>query len=169
MLHIGYVYEPDWNPPNATDFHPAYRKGARLAHAWINPLTPCVNKLPQVNLSYLSGDLPDDKIATWTYSTLDVVPPTSYAFIFAKGSPWASNAAQLKAQLAAQHVPIVLVEVGTDFEFVEPAAGQEWLEGFSLTSGSAVLVRPDQHVAVVADTTQSVDDVTDTILAGLKV
>lgn len=163
--HIGYVYDATWQPNLSPDYVPIFRKGARLVHAWIRPKTMCVNDLVPVDLSYLVGDLPPDKLKSWQYSTLDVVPAGAYT-LFYSGSTWGKKATQLKALFAASSLPLVIVEVGKDFDFVDRKMGKVWSDGYGIGK-SAVLVRPDQHVEAIIPATPSSQTILDATLYSL--
>lgn len=163
MLHIGYVYEPHWDPPNATDFVPAYRPGARLPHAWIRTLNgyKMSNHLPPVDLSFLQGDLPQEKIQSWQFSTLDLISPRSFCLIYSADSPWTETKISARASQNQMAIATELEEavLGKDFDILDTKAKMEWVQGFGLDQGKAVLVRPDQHVAKVFDRNADADSV----------
>ena len=164
--HIGYVYDSAWQPNNSPDYTPIFRKGARLVHAWIKPKSPCVNGLTPVDLSYLQGDLSNDKIKSWQYSTLDTVATASFVLYYS-GSSWGKKAAQLKALFAQNNLPLVTLEVGKDFDFVERKPGKAWQEGYGIGKSNALLVRPDQHVEAIIPSAQSSQAVVDATLYSL--
>lgn len=151
MLHIGYVYEPHWSPANATDFVPAYRIGARLPHAWIRTLngSQVAKRLPPIDLIYLAGDLSEELISTWRYSTLDLVPMDRFILICDSTSHWAKSYTQIEELRRATGIPMAMAVYGKSFEILEQKAAAAWRDGFGLDQGVAVIVRPDQHVALV--------------------
>lgn len=159
MLHIGYVYEPGWNPKNATDFIPAYRTGARVPHAWIKPRAGSLAHLPEVDLSFLRDDLEATKIARWKYSTLDLVAADSFTLLFDRSSQWAGKVDGLLADLNRSRIPVRTVQHGSDFDIVEEQQRHDWLDGFNLLGGNLVVVRPDQHIAFLAGPAESAEDV----------
>lgn len=145
-LHLGYIYYSAYQPKSASTYHPAYVRGARLPHAWVKSKGAVFGALKPVDLTYMAGELPADRLQKWQYSTLDLVPAASYVLIHA--GAWAKKALQLRMLLAAHRIPLAILEIGRDFEFVDKKAGKTWHDGFALKHG-AVLVRPDQHVEAV--------------------
>jgi hypothetical protein len=155
MLHIGYVYEPNWCPKNATDYVPAFRPGARLVHQWIrfrNGFAGSVSPPPKVKLEYLRGDLPDDHIEAWTHSTLDLVPYNAYVLVHGNTAQ-ADICARVAGRANSLGIPCAIAGVGRHFDFVDAKKGIDWCERYTLNNGSVVVVRPDQHVAGIAKST----------------
>lgn len=150
--HLGYVYEPGWAPGKQRDFAPIYKRGARLAHAWIKAKSN-INKLTTVDPVYLDylddQDLSPKKKQAWTYSTLDCIPHGEYVFFYSCSS-WRKKTPALRELFARCRVPLRLLEVGKDFDFVDKKPGKAWSEGYGINKKNGVLVRPDQHVAVIA-------------------
>lgn len=151
---------------HSPEYVPLYRKGARLVHAWIKIKTQCTHGLGPVDLSYLQGDLPSDKVKSWQFSTLDTIPPNSFV-LFYSGSSWGKKAAQIKTLFGQSNLPLIALEVGKDFDFVERKAGKTWQEGYGIGKSNALLIRPDQHVEAIIPSAQSSQAVVDSALYSL--
>jgi hypothetical protein len=150
------------------EYTPLFRKGARLVHGWIKIKTQCTHGLGPVDLSYLQGDLPNDKLKSWQYSVLDTIPPTSFV-LFYSGSSWGKKAAQIKTLFAKNNLPLIALEVGKDFDFVERKMGKAWQEGYGIGKSNALLVRPDQHIEAIIPSTQSSQAIVDATLYSLGI
>ncbi len=167
MLHIGYVYNTEWSPANATDFSPTYGAGARLAHAWIKftPSSAWSRLVPApVDLSYIH-DLEESAKQTKHHSTLDLIMLDGYTLIT---GPKSLNGVFKALQQAGDEHGIVVkrAEYGTDF-LVTEEHGQGWLKGFHILEGNGVLVRPDQHILRLVDASANGPDVVASLLASL--
>lgn len=131
-------------------FHPSYRRGARLAHAWIKPVKSkslaTLTGVDPVWLEYLP-ELGAKQTAAWRYSTLDCVPHGVYTFFYMSSS-WGKRAPDLARLFALNRIPLRVLEIGKDFEFADKKPGKAWVEGYGKSSG--ILVRPDQHIAIIA-------------------
>ena len=176
MLHIGYVYEPGWDPKDVADYFPTYRKGARLPHVWIEVAESArISKhLPPVDLGYLADELDPKQIAACRWSSLDLVDPSGWVILYdARGSQaerWSDDGStwmEVKEGAARSHIPLRKVAHGRDFTLVDNAAGQTWLEQLGLTSGHAVIVRPDQHIAFIASPSESGSSIVSTLRLSL--
>ena len=78
-------------------------------------------------------------------STLDLVDDKDFTLLIGSGG------ADWRAAARAASIPVRLLEAGLDF--VDPSG--EWTQRSGLPSGGALLVRPDGHVALHAETAQS--------------
>lgn len=147
-------------------YKPQYRRGARLAHAWIKPkLAGVLPPLDPVDLSYLD-DLSSLKQKDWNYSILDIVQLGIYTFFYS-GSTWGKKVPSLRQLFAQQGVPLKVVEVGKDFDFVDKKPGKVWCEGYGINKGGAVLSRPDQHIQCVVASGELPQRIIDDVLRTL--
>jgi hypothetical protein len=143
-----------------------------MVHAWIKPKNHgIVNDLRPVDLSYLYRkattneviERPTDKQKAWQYSLLDTVPSASFV-LFHSGSSWTKKAFDLKNMFTANHLPVVTLEIGKDFDFVDRERGKMWTRGYGLNKGNALLVRPDHHVESIIPSNRPLQAVVDSTL-----
>jgi hypothetical protein len=161
-LHIGFVYEPDWTFTKPNVFEPAYRRGARLSHAWVQGFDDrWVGLAKPVDFEYIKHELPQDKRERWRYSILDLVPANAYLLVLS-GSALGDDEkrwAALEKGLSSVGVQVNVLAIGKDFHWAEPDAGKAWEAAYGVPEGGAVLVRPDQHVEAVIQGSEGVEAV----------
>lgn len=158
-LHLGFVYEPNWQFSNPSQFEPAYRRGARLSHAWVQGMDDGLVGLAQpVDFDYIRNELPQNKLSVWRYSTLDLVPAGTYV-LFCSMSDNKGRWARLEESMKEKAMALRLLVVGEDFGWVDEEAGRAWREAYGIHLGGAVLVRPDQHVEAVLAGEQDIEEV----------
>lgn len=130
--------------------------GARLPHAWIQLLDTQYTALPPVDISYVE-DLSSEDVALRRYSTLDLCAPGTFTLLTAKDSVWQDRFLSAK-DACNQAIPLQMLAHGVDFEVIAGGAGDRWLSGFGLDKDGAVLVRPDQHILLLATEATTVND-----------
>jgi FAD binding domain len=164
-LHIGYVYGDTELPASASLYIPAYRPGARLPHAWITNKSahPNLARLPPIDCSYVTELTAADRAAK-EYSTLDLCPYDAFTLIIDSSSDarWTEIAHGVTAKLpkaASTSLKVNVIALGKDFELVPGARAEEWIRGLQLDCGSAVLVRPDQHILDIFGRTTTAEQV----------
>ncbi|KIV80785.1 hypothetical protein PV11_08261 [Exophiala sideris] len=147
-LHIGYVYNDPAIPKHASHFTPKYVAGARLAHAWIHPLTPgACQGLAATDVSYIE-ELTVEEIQRKRFSTLDLCSRGAFTLITSKDTVWHHRYDRVSGACHPS-LPLRLVVESQDFDFLDVVTRTKWCHGFGLHKDGAVLVRPDQHVLVV--------------------
>ncbi|KAJ9619096.1 hypothetical protein H2204_012807 [Knufia peltigerae] len=143
-LHIGYVYGDKSIPPHASKYVPSFAVGARLPHAWIRLLRQQSSTKPNlapVDVSYVDEFSADD-IQLRQHSTLDLCDIDKFTLLGNLDS-----------------VPgVKSYRLGRDFEVVGPGA-DGWLASSGLDKAGGLLVRPDQHILMVLDATNTAKDV----------
>ncbi|KAG0647329.1 2,4-dichlorophenol hydroxylase [Hyphodiscus hymeniophilus] len=151
-LHIGYVYGDLETPPSASLYIHSYRPGARLPHAWISSaLLPQYSRdLPAIDSSYVK-EFTVEEVERKQYSTLDLCRFDAFTVIIDKAtsSYWHETLEVLRVKTSNakwKSFKINLVTLGIDFELIPGARGTEWVKGLQLYHGTAVIVRPDQHI-----------------------
>ena len=126
-------------------FTPEYAPGARLPHAWIRPLHHAAVTDRPIDLSFVS-ELTASELAARQFSTLDLCALDSFTLITTQESDWFNRIAYLKRAVSPK-IPLRVLALGIDFEMIQDTdSGREWIGKSGLASGSAILVRPDQHV-----------------------
>jgi hypothetical protein len=139
QLHIGYVYNSKSVPDNASIYVPKFVPGARLPHCWI---TYEDHRLSPVDVSYVHEFTASD-MAARKWSSLDLIAPDRFTI------------------LGPLIVPgVATLCPGKDFD-VLGEHGQWWREQSGLAAGGSILVRPDQHILAVFDSSASADSVTE--------
>ncbi|KAF2150954.1 3-propionate hydroxylase [Myriangium duriaei CBS 260.36] len=155
-LHIGYVYGSDKIPPNASNFTPKFVTGGRIPHAWIRPCATLLESMPEpVDLSYVEELSESDRCGR-RYSTLDLCRFDTFTLLVGPSAS-AHLHEEVHALLGQKKVPLSVVQIGKDFEFEN--GSDAWLQNTGLAAGGAVLVRPDQHILRLFDTTYGAQDV----------
>lgn len=157
-IHIGYVY-PDATPPaNASTFTPKFKAGARLPHAWIQPLAQC-HALPEwtIDTSYV-GELSTTDVAARRWSTLDLVAPCTVTLVAGCRSLWLQRFTTLQKNFGKFGLPFRLFAVDTDFEFTLPEQRALFEREGQFAEGGALLVRPDQHLLGCLGNTTTVEE-----------
>ncbi|KAK8846505.1 hypothetical protein IAR55_005591 [Kwoniella newhampshirensis] len=150
---------PGYNAERTTEYIPAYRRGARLVHAWINAKnTSVLPSLPPVDFAYLGNDMSDEQKEKRQYSLLDLIPPDSYVVLC---GPNQRKYVELCELLQRSSIPARLVVCGKDFTFTD-----EVPDGYGLSKGNAVLIRPDQHVELVIEN-ETVEEIVKHIASSL--
>lgn len=151
-LHIGYVYGDKEIPASASLYVPSYRSGARLPHAWLSG-KPSHLDVPQslpIDCSYVS-EFSREEIKSKEYSTLDLCSFDAFTVLVDTQyvERWKETLVLVKKQLpmkAATLLRLNLVVMGKDFELQPGARSKAWVIGLQLQQGTAVLIRPDQHI-----------------------
>lgn len=145
-LHIGYVYGSTDIPSCASTYKPAFVPGARLPHAWITHIPPSIPKLPPIDSSYVTELQPED-VRRKEFSTLDLCALDAFTLIIDNKSllRWTQVVGEVLAQLPST-LKINVLALGKDIDLVPGAQGERWVEALQLEDGSAVLIRPDQHI-----------------------
>lgn len=145
-LHIGYVYGSTDIPSCASTYKPVFVPGARLPHAWVTHIPYSIPKLPPIDSSYVTELQPDD-VRRKEFSTLDLCALDAFTLIVDSKSLllWSQVVDAVMAQLPST-LRINLLALGKDFHLVPGAQGEEWVGALQLEDGSAVLIRPDQHI-----------------------
>ncbi|KAI5235523.1 hypothetical protein E4T43_09219 [Aureobasidium subglaciale] len=146
-LHIGYVYGSKCVPPHASIYAPKFVPGARLPHVWVEPSDAFRRFLPSpVDLSYVPEMNAADR-SRRKYSSLDLC--ACNAFTVLVGPDNRIKASNLE-EIGPVQVPINLVVLHRDFVVQDGEEGRDWLEATGLKRGSAIVVRPDQHILAVS-------------------
>lgn len=112
--------------------------------------------MPPIDLSYIA-EFGQSDVDQRQYSTLDLCPMTHFTLITTEDSSWRARFEQLME--SSSSLPLRLVAVNVDFSFMNEPRAMEWVKGFGLEHGGAVLVRPDQHVLTVFNENTSVGEV----------
>ncbi|KAE8157193.1 hypothetical protein BDV40DRAFT_308867 [Aspergillus tamarii] len=149
-LHIGYIYGDTRIPYNASIYRPICIPGARLPHAWIQPLAASTIDLPAIDSSYVV-DLSPKQIEQKQYSTLDICAFDGFTILtdVRHTSIWEQHVQGLYQKIpaaVAESLAIRMVVLGRDFHLVPGEHSQLWVEIMRLHEGQATLVRPDQHI-----------------------
>ena len=145
-LHIGYVYGSNDRPANASNFSPKFVPGARLPHAWINPLkTAFKQKLGALDVSYVS-ELSSEEIERRKYSTLDLCERNGFTMLVGHNSTWKHRLDNVSATTTTEMPPIYVKLLGVDFEMKNTANAASWIDRTGISNGHSILVRPDQHI-----------------------
>jgi 2-polyprenyl-6-methoxyphenol hydroxylase-like FAD-dependent oxidoreductase len=157
-LHIGYVYGGIDRPANASNFSPKFVPGARLPHAWINPLeTEFKHKLSALDVSYVS-ELSTQEIERRRYSTLDLCERDGFTMLVGCESTWKQKLDSMSATIATKSPPVYIKMLGMDFEMEETANAASWIDRTGISEGNSILVRPDQHILGFLSEDESLSD-----------
>ncbi|RDW65001.1 hypothetical protein BP6252_10652 [Coleophoma cylindrospora] len=155
-LHIGYVYGDTTIPECASPYFRKYVGGARIPHVWLKARPSCIPEwMPPINSSYVTEFSPEE-VRAKEYSTLDLCAFDAFTLI-CRDVRWKDVWSSAKTALPSQLKVNVLV-LGKDFELLDGKYAAEWIEGFGLDNGGAVLVRPDQHILARLDGQGSIED-----------
>lgn len=173
-LHIGYVYGDTEIPASASLYTASYRAGARLPHAWLSgPPSSHLTSLPAISNAYVS-ELSHGALAEKQYSTLDLISFDAFTLVFSSifAAEWTAVFSESRLRLAksnARTLQIKTAALGKDFNLVAGARANEWVMGMQLEHGSAVLVRPDQHILNCYSAGTKVDELLEGLLGHLGV
>ncbi|EMC96067.1 hypothetical protein BAUCODRAFT_148901 [Baudoinia panamericana UAMH 10762] len=164
-LHIGYVYGSSNVPPHASQFTAKYVPGARLPHVWIWPSASLYGSLPPpANLAYIE-ELDADRRRGMQYSSLDLCAYDAFTIIASSSDDCRAAIRSAVQQLRARNVPVRAIWYDEDFTVVPGTHGQIWLATLQLSSGGAVIVRPDQHILSLLQPISSAQDIVEDILS----
>lgn len=155
-LHIGYVYDTIDAPTDPSAYTPKYIPGARLPHQWIRPLPEGIGlSVSPVDLSHVH-ELSQEQRSARQYSTLDLCRFDTFTFITNSSQAQVQRATEVGHLLSVKSpitnpVPLQVIVLDVDFEFVFPDRAKEWFVAFNLGAGGGVIVRPDQHIQSIVD------------------
>ena len=152
-LHIGYVYGSDKVPTSASSFTPKYVPGARLPHAWIRPSKEMSETLHRpLDVSYVS-ELSAQDCACRKYSTLDLCAKDGFTVITGfESEDWKAKANEIRSIIQMGSPPLYFCQLGGDFTMTDNTPySEQWVHSLRLDKGSAVVVRPDQHILCILD------------------
>ncbi|KAK7433616.1 FAD binding domain-containing protein [Colletotrichum acutatum] len=148
-IHIGYVYGDTKPPANASDFTPKFQSGARLPHAWIKftELNDRRKILHQpIDTSYVN-ELSNEQIEAQRYSTLDLASTGTFSLIVPCRGAWNQRFDDCKKALGNKlSSRLMLWGADVDFQFTSDSHQRLYDTKGGFSEGSAVLVRPDQHI-----------------------
>ncbi|KXH30568.1 FAD binding domain-containing protein [Colletotrichum nymphaeae SA-01] len=148
-IHIGYVYGDTKPPANASDFTPKFQAGARLPHAWIKFTEPNdQRKVPHqpIDTSYVK-ELSNEQIEAQRYSTLDLANAGTFSLIVPFRTTWTQRFEECKEALKEKlSSRFMLWGADVDFQFASDSHRELYDTKGGFSEGSAILVRPDQHI-----------------------
>lgn len=113
-----------------------------------------------VDLDYIKDELPRDKLDTWRYSVLDLVPVDSYLLVCSgRAEGEKQNWSRLELEMRRVGAGLRVLQAGVNFTWANSGDGRSWESAYGLDKGGAVLVRPDQHVEAVLSGVEEIDQI----------
>lgn len=149
-IHIGYVYGLKEAPAHASHYAPKFVPGARLPHAWIRMKGP--TELSPIDVSYVK-EFSEQDVKSRQYSTLDLCPYNRFTLIVGSRDQWAERFQALEAAMKQYGVRVALAAASHDFDFVYEEQERLFLAEGKLSSGGGLLIRPDQHLLRLVQST----------------
>ncbi|RAL13247.1 3-propionate hydroxylase [Aspergillus homomorphus CBS 101889] len=149
-LHIGYVYGDTRIPRCASIYQPECVPGARLPHAWIQPLKSVARPLiVPIDSSYVT-ELSAEEVRRKQFSTLDLCAFDAFTLLLdgEHAASWRGALEEASGQFPSG-LRVNLVARG--------------LSLMRLAKGQAVLIRPDQHILTVFDNISDADEVAEAL------
>ena len=152
-LHIGYIYGDMKIPACASTYTPSFIPGARLPHAWLvgKPIVNLTQDITPIDSSYVE-EFSEEGLKAREYSVLDICASDAFT-IFADArfkDHWCGAVEQLRLKFP-EHPKINLALLGEHFDLMKSQRPNTWAADMGISTGGAVVVRPDQHILAVLD------------------
>lgn len=121
--------------------------GARLPHAWIEPLSDSLLLPPAVNLDYVY-ELGTLQRQRRKFSSLDLCAYCVVTFLVAD-SPNIYDVVREATAAMPVKIPVNIFVYGRDFAAISGSSGYGWARSCGLLDGGGIIIRPDQHILAI--------------------
>jgi hypothetical protein len=98
-----------------------------------------------VDVSYVA-EFTESDVESRKFSSLDLCRPDAFTVIVGNKADWQERFDAVKEKYSHTQLRLNLVCLGSDFVPVSGASSDDWVKSIGLLEGSAVIVRPDQHI-----------------------